>query len=99
MKSTSAGTLEFYRLRDLVGRYVSSPQGRGELEKVEPHSDRAALEADLAETAEGIGYLRSAARPQTAQRGAAIRLDFNGIPELSGPVNKLRIEGASRSEK
>jgi len=45
VKATSAGTLEFYRLRDLVGRYISSPLGRGELVKVEPHSDRAALEA------------------------------------------------------
>ena len=99
MKSTSAGTLEFYRLRDLVGRYVSSPLGRGELGKAEPHSDRPALEADLAETAEGIGYLRSAATPQAAQRGAAIRLDFNGIPELAGSVNKLRIEGASLEPK
>ena len=95
MKSTSAGTLEFYRLRELVGRYVSSPLGRGELEKVEPHSDRAALEADHSETAEGVAYLRSAAKPQAAQRGAAIRLDFNGIPDLAAAVNKLRIEGAT----
>jgi DNA mismatch repair protein MutS2 len=91
--------LEFYRLRDLLGRYVSSPQGRAELEKVEPQSDRAALEADLAETAEGIGYLRSASRPQAAQRGAAIRLDFNGIPDLTASVHKLRIEGASLDPK
>lgn len=99
MKSTSAETLEFYRLRDLVGRYIASPLGRGELAKVEPHSDRAALEADHAETAESVAYLRSAARPQPAQRGAAIRLDFNGIPELDGPVNKLRIEGATLDPK
>jgi DNA mismatch repair protein MutS2 len=95
VKSTSAGTLEFYRLRDLVGRFVSSPLGRAELAKVEPHSDRAALEADHAETAEGIGYLRSASKPQAAQRGAAIRIDFNGLPELDATVNKLRIEGAT----
>jgi DNA mismatch repair protein MutS2 len=99
VKATSAETLEFYRLRDLVGRYISSPLGRGELTRVEPHSDRAALEADHAETAEGIGYLRSAARPQAAQRGAAIRIDFNGIADLANAVNKLRIEGASLDPK
>jgi DNA mismatch repair protein MutS2 len=99
VKSNSAGTLEFYRLRDLVGRYVASPLGRGELAKVEPHSDRPALEADHAETAEAVEYLRSAARPQAAQRGAAIRIDFNGIPELNATVNKLRIEGATLEPK
>ena len=64
MKSTSAATLEFYRLRDLVGRYVSSPLGHAELVKIEPHADRAALIADHAETAEGIGYPRSPCKPQ-----------------------------------
>ena len=35
---TSAEVLEFESLRQLLGRYVSSPLGRRELEKVAPHS-------------------------------------------------------------
>jgi len=99
VKSTSAGTLEFERLRELIGRYLSSPLGRGELAKVEPHSDRAVLEHNHAETAEAIAYLRSASSPQPAGRGAAIRLDFNGIPDFGTSIHKLRIEGASLDPK
>jgi DNA mismatch repair protein MutS2 len=92
---TSAEVLEFESLRELLGRFVSSPMGRRELEKVEPHTDRARLEADLAEAGEAIEYLRLAARPQPAARGAAIRIDFGGLPDTETAVQKLRIEGAS----
>jgi DNA mismatch repair protein MutS2 len=96
---TSAEILEYEPLRQLLGRYVSSPMGRRELEKVEPHTDSARLTEDLAETGEAIGYLRIAARPQPAARGAAIRVDFGGMPDLEAPVHKLRIEGASLEPK
>jgi DNA mismatch repair protein MutS2 len=92
---TSANVLEFEALRDLLGRYVSSPLGRAELQKLAPHHDGKRLEADLAEAAEAIGYLRTAARPHAAGRGAAIRLDFSQLPELGPAIHKLRIEGAS----
>ena len=92
---TSAEVLEFESLRKLLGRYVSSPLGRRELEKVQPHADRGRLTADLAEAAEAVEYLRLASRPQPAARGAAIRIDFGGIPDVEAPVHKLRIEGAS----
>src|SRR5215475_320615 len=92
---TSAEVLEFESLRSLLGRYVSSPMGHRELDKVSPHTDRDRLAADLAEAGEAIAYLRLAARPQPAARGAAIRVDFGGLPDLEAPVNKLRIEGAS----
>jgi DNA mismatch repair protein MutS2 len=92
---TSAEVLEFESLRELLGRYVSSPMGRRELEKVEPHTDRDRLVADLAETGEAIDYLRLAMRPQPATRGAAIRVDFGGLPDIEAAVHKLRIEGAS----
>jgi hypothetical protein len=36
---TSATVLEFAPLRDLVGRYISSPLGRAELDKLEPYHD------------------------------------------------------------
>ena len=95
MKATSADVLEYESLRALLGRYVSSPPGKAELARIAPHADAARLDADLADAGEAIEYLRTAARPQTAARGAAIRLDFSGIPDLTEAVHKLRIEGAS----
>ena len=96
---TSAEVLEFEALRKLVGRYVGSPLGLRELAKVQPHTDRERLSADLAEAGEAIAYLRLAARPQTAARGAAIRIDFGGMPDVEEAVHKLRIEGASLEPK
>lgn len=95
MKATSADVLEFEPLRALLGRYVLSPLGRAELAAVQPHTDHERLETDLEEAREAVEYLRSAARPQTAARGAAIRMDFSAIPDLDQAVHKLRIEGAS----
>jgi DNA mismatch repair protein MutS2 len=96
---TSAEVLEYESLRQLVGRYISSPLGRRELEKAEPHTDRDRLVADLAEAGEAVNYLRLAARPQPAARGAAIRVDFGGLPDTEPAVHKLRIEGASLDPK
>ncbi|MGD0498344.1 MAG: Smr/MutS family protein [Bryobacteraceae bacterium] len=92
---TSAEVLEFESLRQLLGRYVSSPLGCRELEKVQPHADGERLAEDLAEAGEAIEYLRAATRPQPAVRGAAIRIDFGGLPDVEDAVHKLRIEGAS----
>ena len=99
MKATSADTLEYESLRALLGRYVSSPPGKAELARIAPHTDAARLTADLADAAEAVEYLRSATRPQTAGRGASIRIDFGGFPDLTEAVHKLRIEGASLEGK
>jgi DNA mismatch repair protein MutS2 len=99
MKATSADILEYESLRALLGRYVSSPPGKAELARIAPHTDAARLAADLADAAEAVEYLRSAARPQTAARGAAIRIEFGGFPDLTEAVHKLRIEGASLEGK
>src|SRR5579883_2064082 len=96
---TSSEVLEFEALRAVVGRYVYSAMGRRELEKIAPHADRERLEAELAECGEAIAYLRLAARPQPAARGAAIRVDFGGLPDVEAPVQKLRIEGAGLEPK
>ena len=96
---TSSEVLEFESLRELLGRFVSSPLGRRELEMVKPHGDRARLTEDLAEAGEAIEYLRLAARPQPAARGAAIRIDFSGLPDVEPAVHKMRIEGASLDPK
>jgi DNA mismatch repair protein MutS2 len=99
MKATSAAVLEYESLRGLLGRYVSSPPGKAELARIAPHTDGARLAADLADAGEAVEYLRSAGRPQTAGRGAAIRLDFGSFPDLTEAVHKLRIEGASLEGK
>src|SRR5262245_58358601 len=99
MKTTSAELLEFDALKRLLGRYIASPLGRAELDRVTPGSDLAILTATLAEVDEAIQYLRSAAQPKPAQRGAAIRLDFSGISDLRIAGEKLRIEGASLEPK
>ena len=96
---TSAEVLEFEPLRRLLGRYVSSPAGRRELEKLQPQNDHDRLTEDLAEAGEAVEYLRTATRPQPATRGAAIRVDFGGLPDLEAAVNKLHIEGASLDPK
>src|SRR5580658_8194335 len=99
MKATSAATLEYESLRALLGRYISSPPGKAELARIAPHTDAARLTADLADAGEAVEYLRSASRPQTAGRGAAIRIEFGGFPDLTEAVHKLRIEGASLEGK
>ncbi len=78
---TSAEVLEYEALRQLLGRYIASAPGKRELEKVRPHADRARLESDLAEAGEAIQYLQVATRPQPSSRGAAIRIEFGGIPD------------------
>jgi DNA mismatch repair protein MutS2 len=68
--------------------------GHALLDAMAPHSDRAALEEALQETAEAIAYLDAAAQPQPATRGAAIRLNFEGLPDPAPHAAKLAIEGA-----
>ena len=74
---------------------MRSPLGRAELDRIAPSSDRAAVETALAESGEGIEYLRAASQPQTAARGAAIRVRFEGIADPVGAIARLRIEGAT----
>ncbi|MCC6587136.1 MAG: Smr/MutS family protein [Bryobacterales bacterium] len=95
MNFTSAGLLEFDALKALVGRYVSSPAGHAELDKVHPQSDRAAVEEVLGETAEAIAYHVASTQTQTTQRGAAVRLHFDGLPDVAQHVAKLQIGGVS----
>ncbi|MSV33990.1 MAG: endonuclease MutS2 [Bryobacterales bacterium] len=91
----AAEVLEFEALRALLGRYLRSPLGRGELASVTPSGDRATIETALAETSEGIEYLRAASQPQPAGRGAAIRVNFGDIVDPIAAVGRLRIAGAT----
>ncbi len=86
-------------MRELVGRYVGSPLGRAELERLAPHSDRAALENALADVAEAIAYQGASRQPQAASRGSAIRLRFNSMPDVVPSLAVLRMEGAMLEPK
>ena len=87
--------MEFESLRRLLGRYIGSPPGAALLAACQPHANRGLLEADLAETGEAMEYLRTASRPQAAGSGAAIRIQFSGIADVTQTLHKLRIEGAT----
>ncbi len=93
MNAESLELLEYGRLRDLAARYAGSAAGRKLLSSAEPSTDRAALEAALAEAAEAIAYLEDASRPAPG-RGAPVRLRFESIPDCDAPAARLRIEGA-----
>lgn len=95
MQNFSAELLEFESLRQLLGRYVRSQLGRDELEKLEPHIDRVALDSTLADVSEAIAYLRATQESQPATRGAAIRVRFDSIPDISHTLPILRMEGAA----
>lgn len=88
MKHTSADLLEFEELKRLVGRYVSGPLGRLELERVEPITDKAILESALAEVAEAVEFLRLASKPP-----------LTGLVDTTAAIQKLRIEGAGLDGK
>ncbi len=94
MQIFSADLLEYETLRELLARYIQSPLGMAELEAVAPHTDRAALESTLADVAEALDYNRNATQPQTAGRGAILRIRFDAVPGIEKAVALLRIEGA-----
>ena len=99
MQNFSADLLEFESLRQLLGRFVRSRLGQDELDQLEPYSDRAALESTLSDVAEAIAYLRATLQPQSASRGAAIRVRFDSLPDVSTSLPLLRIEGAALEAK
>jgi len=99
LQNFSADLLEFESLRQLLGRFVHSRLGQDELDQLEPHSNRAVLEKTLADVAEAIAYLRATLQPQSASRGAAIRIRFDSLPDISTSLPMLRIEGAALEAK
>jgi DNA mismatch repair protein MutS2 len=93
--SFSTELLEFDDLKRLLVGYAGSAGGRARVEALEPCSDRAAIQDQLAAVGEAIGYLGERLAPQPASRGAAIRLNFNQIPDVEMQLRILRIAGAS----
>jgi DNA mismatch repair protein MutS2 len=79
----SLDALEFHRLKDLLGRYVSTDAGRAALNELEPMVDVQKLESEHAITTEAMSYLREH------------RVPFNDIPFLGQALEKLAIAGAT----
>ncbi len=94
MNAASLELLEYAALKSLVGRSVASEGGKRLLEETEPSTDRAAIEARLAETSEAMAWIEEASQPKTRGGETPVRLSFDGIPETGASVAKLRIEGA-----
>jgi DNA mismatch repair protein MutS2 len=88
MQHSSAELLQFDELKQLVGRYVSGPFGRLELELLQPSSDREALEGALSEVAEAVAFARVHGR-----------LPLGGLSDNTEAIQKLRIEGVSLDGK
>jgi len=102
MRITSGETLEFEALKQLIDRYLSTPLGRRELEKVRPLTERHRIRSFLDETAEAIEYMRlarNAANPSGKGGGSALRLRFAAPSGIERTVQKLRIEGAALDGK
>jgi len=94
MNTVGAELLEYNALKELLGRYLSSPLGRKRLDALAPSSNREQLEQDLAQTGEAIEYWKASSRPQPAVRGAAVRLRFDSLTGPADILAKLRIEGS-----
>jgi DNA mismatch repair protein MutS2 len=78
----SLEALEFYRLKDLLGRYVSTLAARHLLDELGPMLDQEKLEAEHAITNEAVQYLREH------------RVPFNDIELLPEALEKLLVAGA-----
>ena len=74
--------LEYYRLKELLGRYVSTPAARYVLDELEPTTDTAKLDDEHAITAEAMQYLREH------------RIPFNDIALLPQAIEKLAVTGS-----
>ena len=95
MAFSSTELLQFEELKHLLTGYAGSEAGRDLVAALEPHSDRSALEADLADAGESMAYLRELFGAQQTSRGAAIRLRFDQLRDIASSLKILRVEGAS----
>jgi DNA mismatch repair protein MutS2 len=90
MPNWSADLLEYEGLRSLLGRYVSSPAGRAELERMAPTTDRAFLENSTAELSEALLFLGEG----DSDDNGVPRIRFTELEDVSEAVARIRIEGA-----
>jgi len=84
LEHTSAGVLEFDRLKEMVRGYCASDLGRARVAGLVPTGERGWLERQQQMTAELRRYLRTGAR-----------FDFSGLTEPAELLAKSRIQGAT----
>ena len=95
MDRFSTALLEFPALKLLLERYVGSPLGLAELDKVEPGLTREELVETLADAGEAVAYVRTGAQLQNSRSRRVAAGPVHGLPDVTIAVQKLRIEGAS----
>src|SRR5262245_59993185 len=78
----SLDALEYYRFKELLGRYVSTVAARHVLDELQPALDEHELEAEHAITAEAMQYLREH------------RVPFPAIARLPEALEKLTVSGS-----
>lgn len=94
MSFRSSDLLQFDELKELLAAYAGSAAGKQRLIDCDVHREQYLAEADLADTQEAIDYLQSTAAPQKAGHGAAVRLRFDQIRDVSISLPLLRVEGS-----
>ncbi len=92
MPFSSIDTLQFPELLELLARYAGSLAGRSLVYGLEPNGSRAELEAALTEAGEAITYLSDAGGDS---KNSLIRLRFDQLRDVEGPVRTLMVQGAS----
>jgi DNA mismatch repair protein MutS2 len=78
----SLDALEYYRLKDLLGRYVSTVAARHALDELEPSLNIEKLANEHSITSEAMQYLRE------------FRVPFNEIALLPEAIDKLNVSGS-----
>jgi DNA mismatch repair protein MutS2 len=95
MPFSSTELLQFAELKELVARYAGSHAGRELVEQLEPDSQRGTLESALADSGEAIAYLRELDGANDTRGGSLLRLRFDQLRNVEGPVRILHVEGTS----
>jgi DNA mismatch repair protein MutS2 len=95
MPFSSIEILQFAELKELVARFAGSSAGRELVQQLGPHSDRLVLESALADSGEGIAYLRELHGLEDAKSGSVVRLRFDQLRDTAAAVRILQVEGAS----
>ncbi len=98
MSRWSQDLLEFGELKSIVGRYVYSAPARQALDELEPSTNLEALDEVFADLREAMEYQARAAGGGDSSGGTLLRLKFSTLPDPTGAVAKLHIDGAMLEE-
>ena len=94
MPFRSSDLLQFPELKQLIAGYAGSSAGKQRIVACDVHPDRYSAEFELADAREAIAYLQSAATTQKVGHGAAVRLRFDQIRDVSGSLPLLKVQGS-----